>query len=201
MLKVWSQRIVTLGCILTVVAGAAAAQPLDTAGAESCAVRGYAKDSDPKGTNIRSAPRPDAPIIGRVAPLAKNSGETVGVEFEIVGARNGWLLIQNGDPADGLTFDAAHRADGRGWVSGRLVGTSLRMPAFRSAPRRDAPVVAKMAGDDWGPDSAAVSVVHGCQGDYIEVTAAPYRGKPVRGWSYKPCSSQLTTCDGGGMTE
>jgi len=196
------RRIVTLGCALTTVSVAAAAQPIDTAGAVSCAVRGYAKDSDPKGTNVRSAPRADAPIIGRVAPLAKVDGDMwTGVEFDIVGARNGWLLIRNGDPADGLTFDAAHRADGSGWVSARLVGTSLRMPAFRSAPRRDAPVVAKMAGDDWGPDSAAVSVVHGCQGDYIEVTAAPYRGKPVRGWSYKPCSSQLTTCDGGGMTE
>ena len=197
-----TRRIVTLGCALTTVAVAAAAQPIDAAGAVSCAVRGYANDSDPKGTNIRSAPRSDAPIIGRVAPLAKVDGDMwTGVEFEIVGARNGWLLIRNGDPANGLIFDAAHQADGRGWVSGRLVGTSLRMPAFRSAPRRDAPVVAKMAGDDWGPDSAAVSMVHGCQGDYIEVTAAPYRGKPVRGWSYKPCSSQLTTCDGGGMTE
>ena len=60
-----TRRIVTLGCILTVVAGAAAAQPLDTAGAESCAVRGYAKDSDPKGTIysysvMRRAPVPYA---------------------------------------------------------------------------------------------------------------------------------------------
>ena len=54
-----------------------------------------------------------------------------------------------------------------------------------------------MAGDSWGPDSVTVSAVHACQGDYIEVTATPIGGKPVRGWSFKPCSSQLTTCDGG----
>jgi hypothetical protein len=193
------RRIVTLGCALTTVSGAAAAQPIDTAGASSCAVRGYARDTDPKGTNIRSAPRPDAPIIGRVAPLEKIGDDIwTGVEFDIVGARDGWLLIRNGDPG-GLTFDAAHQADGRGWVSARLVGTALRVRAFRSQPHRGAPEVAQMAGDNWGPDSAKVSVVHGCQGDYIDVTATPFGGKPVRGWSYKPCSSQLTTCDGGIM--
>ncbi len=54
-----------------------------------------------------------------------------------------------------------------------------------------------MFGDGWGPDSASVSAVHGCQGKYIDVTAAPPDGKPLRGWSYLPCSSQLTTGDGG----
>jgi hypothetical protein len=44
---------------------------------------------------------------------------------------------------------------------------------------------------------ATLCEVHGFQGSYIEVTATPIGGKPVRGWSYKPCSSQLTTCDGG----
>jgi hypothetical protein len=41
-----------------------------------------------------------------------------------------------------------------------------------------------------------VSAVHGCQGTYLEVTATPIGGKPARGWSDKPCASQLTTCDG-----
>jgi len=175
----------------------AIAQTLDTAGAKTCAVRGYAIDTDPKGTNVRSAPRADAPIIGRLAPPTKIDPNTeTGIEFDIVGSKDGWLLIRNGSDG-GLTFEATHRADGRGWVSAKLVGTQLRLSAFRSAPRRDAPEIARFQGDNWGPDSAGVTAIHGCQDRYIEVTAAPPNGKPLRGWSYLPCSSQLTTCDGG----
>lgn len=169
----------------------AMAQTLDTAGATSCEVRGYATDSDPKGTNVRAAPRADAPIIGHLASPSKIDPNTeTGVEFDIVGSKNGWLLIRNGSDG-GLTFDAEHRADGRGWVSAKLVGTQLRLPAFRSAPRRDAPEIAHFQGDSWGPDSASVTAIHGCQGRYIEVSAGPPDGKPVRGWSYLPCSLQL----------
>jgi hypothetical protein len=175
----------------------AAAQPLDTAGMVACRVRGYAMDTDPKGTNVRSAPRADAPIIGRLAPPKRLDRETVeGVEFTIVGSRDGWLLIKDADYG-GLTFDKAHAGDGRGWVSARLVRTQLRVAAFRAAPRRDAPEIVRLAGADWGPSSVNVSAVHGCEGQYMEVTAVPVGGKPVRGWSYLPCSSQLTACDGG----
>ena len=189
--------IVALACVSALASIAAAAQTIDTAGATSCAVRGYATDTDPKGTNVRAAPRPDAPVIGHLAPPTKIDPNTeTGVEFDIVGSKDGWLLIRNGSDG-GLTFDAAHRADGRGWVSAKLVGTQLRLPAFRSAPRRDAPAIAQFHGDTWGPDSAVVAAVHGCQGQYIEVTAGPPEGKKLRGWSYLPCSLQLTTCDGG----
>ncbi|HLG45300.1 MAG TPA: SH3 domain-containing protein [Reyranella sp.] len=182
----------------TVLVGRPAmAQTLDTAGATSCEVRGYAIDTDPRGTNVRAAPRPDAPIIGHLAPPSKVDPNTeTGIEFDIVGSKDGWLLIRNGSDG-GLTFDAAHKADGRGWVSAKLVGTQLRLPAFRSAPRRDAPEIAHFHGDTWGPDSAVVAAIHGCRGKYIEVTAGPPDGKALRGWSYLPCSLQLTTCDGG----
>ena len=186
-----------LGATLALAPIAATAQPLDAAGATQCSVRGWAKDPDPKGTNVRSAPRADAPIIGRLAPMMRiTRDDTTGVEFDIVAFRDGWLLIQNGSDG-GLKLDAAHDADGRGWISAGLVGTQLRTIAFRAAPRRDAMEIAHLIGDSWGPDSVKVSAVHGCQGPYIEVTATPIGGKPVRGWSYKPCSSQLTTCDGG----
>ena len=45
--------------------------------------------------------------------------------------------------------------------------------------------------------SVAIIAVHGCNGRYMEVTATPVDGKPLRGWSFSPCSLQLTTCDGG----
>jgi hypothetical protein len=191
----------TLGLGLGVaMAQAAMAVPLDTAGASQCATRGYSIDPDPGGTRLRSAPRADAPVIGRLAPRALLGPDMhEGVEFDIVGSKDGWLLIRPGE--GDFTLDPANAADGRGWVPGRLVGTALSRPPFRAAPRRDAPVLVEMQGPQWGPDSALVSAVHACQGKYVEVTATPYGGKPVRGWSWEPCSNQKTTCDGGGTTE
>jgi hypothetical protein len=185
-----------------VMAQAAIAAPIDTAGASQCATRGYSIDLDPRGTNLHSAPRADAPVIGRLAPRTRLGPDMhEGVEFEIVGSKDGWLLIRDGQPAKDFTLDPANAADGRGWVSGRLVGTALSRPPFRAAPRRDAPVLVEMQGPQWGPDSALVSAVHGCQGKYVEVTATPYGGKPIRGWSWEPCSNQLTTCDSAGTAE
>jgi hypothetical protein len=187
----------TLVCAVALGPLAVHAQPLDTKGATPCEVGGWAKDTDPKGTNVRSAPRADAPIIGRVAPMTRiTKDEIVGVMFEIVGSKDGWLLIRNGSDG-GLTFDKAHAADGRGWISARLVGTALRVPQFRTEPREDAPLVARLNSDDWqwGPWSVPVLAVHSCSGTYIEVTAQPPGSKPLRGWSSKPCPLQLTTCN------
>jgi hypothetical protein len=181
-----------------VLAQAQTPATLDTAGVTACEVRGFAIDPDPKGSNVRSAPRANAPIIGRLVPMIHVGGDQYsGVEFEIVAFKDGWFLIQNGSD-DGLKLDAAHKDDGRGWISARLVSVQLRVVALRSAPRRDAREIAHLMGDNWGPDSGTVSAVHACQGSYMEVTTIPYGSKTaVRGWSYKPCSNQLTTCDGG----
>jgi hypothetical protein len=180
----------------------AMAQTLDTKGATSCSVQGFATDRDPKGSNLRSAPRADAPIIGHVPPRFNIGGnDWTGLELKIEGSKDGWLLVHDDSPNPSMTFDAARASDRRGWLSARLVSTTLRFPPLRSAPRRDAPVIVQMKGDDWGPDSITASAVHGCQGEYIEVTAAPMHGKPVRGWTFKGCAMQLTTCDSGGMTE
>jgi hypothetical protein len=188
-----------LGLGLAAAQAEADAAPLDTTGASQCQTRGYSTDKDPKGTNVRSAPRADAPIIGRLAPRALLGPNTYeGVEFEVVGSKDGWLLIQKPDPASGVVLDPAHAAGGRGWISGRLVGVTLGRRELRAAPRRDAPMVLDLFGKDWGPDSFLVSAVHACRDKYVEVTGKAPRGKPLRGWAFGPCSNQLTTCDSGG---
>ncbi len=176
----------------------AAAAPIETAGVTPCEVSGFSIDPDPKGTNVRSAPRTNAPVIGHLAPRVRiTPTETTGVTFKILGSKDGWLLIRDGSPPDGFTLDPANAEDGRGWVSGRLVGTTLAAISLRTAPRWDAPVVASFAMPGSSPVSVVVSAVHGCRGKYAEVTGTPINGKTVRGWSYSPCSSQLTTCDPG----
>jgi len=193
---------VALGGLLACAHVAANAAPVEMTGVSQCRARGFSTDLDPAGTNVRSAPRVDAPVIGRVAPQAQIGPNTYeGVEFEIVGSKDGWLLIQKPDPETGLKLDAVHAAEGRGWISGKLVGVVPGSRALRSAPRRDAPVVAELVGQNWGPDSFIVSTVHACDGKYVEITGALGSGEqlePRRGWSYAPCSNQLTTCDNAG---
>ena len=185
-----------LGLGLAGVPVAATAAPIDTTGASHCQTRGFSIDRDPNGTAVRSAPRTDAAVIGHLAPLTRLSPDTeIGVEFEIIGSKDGWLLIQKGDPARDFTLDAGNAADGRGWVSGSGVGVALRHPELRTAPRSDAPLVTELKGSDWGPDSVTVQIVHACQSRYVEVTGQLMDGKRLRGWSWAPCSNQLTTCD------
>ena len=45
--------------------------------------------------------------------------------------------------------------------------------------------------------AAAALLETACATQCAEVTGAPLNGKTVRGWSYWPCSSQLTTRDPG----
>ncbi len=155
--------VVLLGLALSTTQAAGA--PLKTAGATQCEVSGFSIDPDPKGTNVRSAPRADAPVIGHLAPRVRVTPvEITGVTFKILGSKDGWLLIRDGNPPSDLTLDPANADDGRGWLSGRLVGTTLVAVYLRTAPRWDGPVVAN------------------------------FGGKTVRGWSYGPCSAQLTSC-------
>lgn len=187
---------------LGLVPGLANAVPLETAGMTKCEAEGFGIDVDPKGTNLRSAPRADAPIIGYLAPMVQiTKDERTGTTFKILGYKDGWFLITDPSPIDGIKLSPDHAGDGRAWISAKLVGTTLGTPIFRAAPRKDAPSIATMIGDNWGPYTVAVLAVHACSGQYVEVTAQPPRAKPVRGWAFYTCSAQLTTCDRAGTPE
>jgi hypothetical protein len=179
-----------------------AAPDVVTAGGSGCSVSAYLNDPDPKGTNVRAAPSAKAPVIGQLPPRAKmeDGDEIVGVEFDVIGSKNGWLLVQNHDRGS---------FKGPGWVFGGLVSGTLGGSKLLATPADGAKVLATLqhAGETGiGPDSFEVMHVHGCQGPYVDVTIrlapsiAPYPGlpkQPMRGWVRSMCSTQLTTCDPG----
>lgn len=192
-----------LVAVCTAISPALAAE-VETAGATQCRTHGYLKDKDPRGTNVRSAPRANAPVIGRLpprAPLEPGSDEIVGAEFEIIGAKDGWLLIRDAQAGE----DSKPVFKGPGWISGRLVDFTLGGNALRAAPDSDAKTIAKLSGElkdgsGYGPDSYEVLAVHGCESHFVDVTIVLARSlktgaKPMRGWVDKACSTQLTTCD------
>jgi hypothetical protein len=172
------------------LAGAPAqAAPVDTAGATQCQVSGWAMDPDPNGTNVRSGPRGNAPVIGHLAPSRKvGQGEYTAPQFDIIGSKDGWLLIRNPRPPTDLKWEPGNAADGRGWVFAKLVGLRLASGPLRAAPRHDAAVLAQLK------DTAGVQAFYGCQGDYVDVTVIPLGGRPLRGWTARPCRERFTAC-------
>jgi hypothetical protein len=177
---------------LCLVACGARAATIEVAGVAACSLKAFAIDRDPRGSNVRSAPRADAPVIAKLPPLWHLGPDTLeGAEFDLVGSKDGWLLIQN--PTGGQYEDKTVRPfEGQGWISGALVGVTIDDGPLLARPSADATVLVRA-------ESASYDVkrVHACIGEFIEVTAAPIGGKTYRGWSRRSCASQLTTCDHG----
>lgn len=179
------------------VTGAAAAT-VDTAVTTPCGFSGWSNDKDPAGLNVRTAPSAKARVIAKLPPEAKNNGNAA--EFDIVGSRDGWLLIEHahfvdydGGGPDRVLFE------GPGWVSGSKVGFEINDVGVRSAPKADAPVTAQLLqtndeGGSTGPDSAAIDRVFRCSGDFADVLLHMPKGAPIRGWVTRLCSNQVTTC-------
>ena len=179
-------------CLLS---SAAAAATVDTAGVTACTLSGWSNDPDPAGLNIRAAPRADAEIIGRVPRPKEQYDEEA--EFDIIGSRNGWFLIKSVKFV-GYNTDKGDRAvfAGPGWVFADKVRFLVNNTDVRSAPAKNASVLARLSARDGasGPDSANIDHVFGCSGAFAEAAVHMEGQRPVRGWVTGICSNQVTTC-------
>ena len=180
------------------LAAAIASSPVVTTSDAVCSINGYNADKDMTGTNIRSAPDAKAPVIFRLKPEIEPD-DNYGSEFEVIGSKNGWLLIRNaelgayGDGNPKIVFK------GPGWIAGSLVGFTINDTNMRAAPSANAKVIAKLEGDNgeggvWGPDSFGVTKVYGCSGAFADVSGVTPTKKTYRGWVTKLCANQRTTC-------
>jgi len=197
-----------IGVALTIclVAQAATDATADSAANARCSISGYLKDPD--GADVRRAPRADAPVVGRLpppAPLEPGGDERFGAEFNILDAKDGWLLIAKAEVESGDQVKTVF--EGPGWVPNDKVDFVIGSQELRAAPANKARIIAKLTGDTadgdgYGPDSFETLAVHACQSHFVEVTITPPRGAPgfgarMRGWVNKVCSNQKTTCDPG----
>jgi hypothetical protein len=132
-----------------------------------------------------------------VPPQRAQSGDSYAAEFDIMGSRNGWLLVRGVRFADygGGKGDRTVFA-GPGWVFADKVRFTINRAEVRGAPVDDAPVLAKLrnADDSAGPDSAFIDHIYGCSGAFAEATVHMDGQRPVRGWVTGICSNQVTTC-------
>jgi hypothetical protein len=189
--------IIALATALCGPAGLAATAPVETGGAAACAISGWSNDTDSTGLNVRAAPRKDAPVIGRIPPPHAQADDSFAAEFDIVGSRDGWLLIRRARFADTGDGKGEHIVfAGTGWVFADKVRFLINNASLRSGPNAGAAIVARLSarGGASGPDSAIIDHVHGCNGAFADVTLHMAQRPPVRGWATGLCSNQATTC-------
>jgi hypothetical protein len=187
----------TIGAVYFPFTAIGVAATVETAGAAACALSGWSNDPDPAGLNIRAAPRADAEIIGRVPPPQEQAGDTYAAEFDIIGSRNGWFLINGVKFAD-YGSGKGDRAlfSGPGWVFADKVRFLINRADVRGQPTETAPILAKLRTQDGtgGPDSATIDHVFGCSGAFAEATVHMEGQRQTRGWVTGICSNQVTTC-------
>lgn len=180
---------------------AASAAQIDLRVDDRCRFSAYGRDTDPKGSAIRAAPAIRASSVGRLPPLRREDGSlTLAAEFDVVGGRGGWFLIQNvSHPTyvEGAKDKAYPKL--RGWIAAGLVDFGIGGNTLRSAPRRDSATVIQLTGRSWGPDSVKVEKAFRCSGSFVEVSVRTPDGTRARGWASGICNNQVTTCDGGGV--
>ena len=178
-------------------ASPAVAATVDTTGLTTCSLSGWSSDPDPAGLNIRSAPRADAEIIGRVSAARAQGRDSYAAEFDIIGSRNGWFLVRGVKFADyGSGKGDSVVFAGPGWVFADKVRFMINRAEVRGAPADNGPVLARLRSADGasGPDSAFIDHVFGCSGAFAEAAVHMEGQRAVRGWVTGICSNQVTTC-------
>jgi hypothetical protein len=176
--------------LLAVMAGAAwgkepmIATPPDMA---VCDAHGWATDRDPNGLNVRSSPTAKAPVVARFKYRA-DGAYGAKVEFDIIGFKNGWLLIENGSYGDyGDPEPKEPVYAGKGWVSASMVAGQLFGGANKlfAAPSKNAASkkLAKPA------DGVTVKKVIECRRGWVKLDT-----DEGTGWVGGLCNNQVTTC-------
>jgi hypothetical protein len=177
-------------------------------GVEPCSLGAWSIDTDPKGLNVRAAPDSKAQVLGIVPPPRKMpksreafGPEPVRSEFKIVGAKDGWFLIDKIE-APGVPYDEVYPRNlpqpfkGRGWVNGRMVGAALAnggLPEGRlyASPHVDSASqeIMDKHGNRIGADTPPRRLL-ACSGWWglVEMDGGQ------RGWWRSLCSNQVTNC-------
>ena len=147
-------------------------------GAVTCKGSVYTVDPDPKGTNVRSAPDRNSPVLivipqdseGTVVDLAASSGD--------------WMLIHS---AQGVTSGSWFQ--GQGWVHASLLGVRAvnrtgRKASLHSKPDAGSSVIKMFAGE-------TEARLAGCKVDWMQVKIGEKKG-----WLSPDdyCGNPVTTC-------
>jgi hypothetical protein len=189
-------------------------------GTEPCAIRGWSIDTSPDGLDVHLRPSPDSRLLGTLPPRYRFDGageaapeEGFFTEFDIIGYRDGWFMIEHAEPPgrayadpDSYPEDYPDPYAGRGWIPADRVGAQYA--------NGDMPV---RAVDDYGAPAgglyqapsidAAWTPARNEFGDPVSADGGPKRilacsglwalvesHDSVVGWWRRLCSNQVTNC-------
>ena len=155
--------------------------PAETAAAEmSCSATAFVADTDPAGLNVRSGPGSDFAIQDT---LPTNEA----VEVSIVGATNGWFLVNEAWSADQAELEKP------GWIYAPLLGVTTTSLDINDP---EAPASLYEAPDGFSgvkatvPKFSEVTLVD-CAGDWLQVQTSDTTGWLAIG---DQCSDPTSTC-------
>ena len=154
--------------------GAAAATP-----PAACNVEAYVVDPDPKGLNVRGTPGAGGRVVA-VIPLDEDGT----VVHLVASGPGGWVQVDRAE-----TIGGAVVFDGKGWVSGNMLGTSTRGYGTKGVRLRGEGKPGRVVGTV--PPEAEVRVA-GCAGDRVKV-----RYRNLAGWldPDDQCPNPVTLCN------
>lgn len=177
--------------ILLLIIASSATCTVTTAAADitACTISAWSTDTDRNGLNIRAGAGSETKVIGQIP---------IDGEVSITGSKNGWFRIDRAELVDYDSGESTEVFSGDGWVSGRLLGLGLNDFNLHSAPAEGSVVIARLfadipGGGAAGSDSFIVTRLLTCQGNWVEVEGT-FLDTPLRGWSTRTCSNQVTTC-------
>ncbi len=155
-----------------------------------CKLEGWSTDKDPNGLNVRAAPNASAAILARLPPRPQAESGSL-VQFEILGVRDGWLLIKGASYGDyGDPPPATPLYSGMGWVHGSRVGGQViggqNVVGLYSEPKDSA----KRLPRPNNVDEIDVKALLDCAGLWAKVDT-----NIGVGWVYGLCNNQVTTCN------
>jgi hypothetical protein len=176
-----------------------------------CSMAGWSLDESSLGTAVRSEPRDDAPIVGRLPPLreaspSKEAAPPEGwrTQFDITGYLDGWFRIANAE-GPGTHYGDPPPADypptysGEGWIKATEVGaafanTNMPEPHLHEEPYLGAPIIpasSSVAGSDGSLSIDGTLIrLHACVGNWGFATSRDWQ----RGWWRGICANQVTNC-------
>ena len=169
------------------MAGAFAVEPSNI-----CDFYGYTDDPDPTGTNVRSGPGTDNPVLTVLPQSIDADGFTP--QFHIIGFDNGWFEIEDVNTGDYDGIGAQKLFAGPGWISASLVYFDIEDQYLTGAPSPDAAKTIDLIAEPWAAKSVFLEKVHACQGRFVDVTLTNRAGLSARGWASDVCGNQATTC-------
>ncbi|EIM29628.1 hypothetical protein [Microvirga lotononidis] len=175
------------------VPAVAAEAPGHGNGMHLCSIHAYLRKSATGGAKLRAGPGTHTRIVARI-PVA-NPEDDMQPEFQIIGSKNGWLLIHNPHWAD---YGSGEKLlfKGSAWIAPGLIDFEMEGYTLFSAPRIKASVLLRLKspGKDWDSRKVTVEQVRGCSGSFLDMTIRLPHGKRARGWFAAICGNQATTC-------